>query len=54
MPADITAIRNCIVLARSEKDVKLEKKYLAMMVKYGPEESDRETARRRLVALEKK
>lgn len=53
-PDDLTAIRNCIVLARSEKDVKLEKKYLAMMVKYGPEESDRESARRRLESLGKK
>ena len=52
-PDDLTAIQNCILLARSEKDVKLEKKYLAMMVKYGPE-AERDKAARRLEALGKK
>ena len=52
-PDDLTAIQNCILLARSEKNVKLEKKYLAMMVKYGPEE-EREKAARRLESLSKK
>ena len=52
-PDDLTAIQNCILLARSEKDVKLEKKYLAMMVKYGPE-AERDKAARRLESLGKK
>lgn len=53
-PDDETAIRNCILLARSEKNVKLEKKYLAMMVKYGADEQARENARARLEALKAK
>lgn len=52
-PDDLTAIQNCILLARSEKNVKLEKKYLAMMVKYGPE-AERDKAARRLESLSKK
>ena len=50
-PDDITAIRNCILLARSKKDVKLEKKYLAMMAQYGESEVDRASAKARLDAL---
>ena len=53
-PDDITAIRNCILLARSKKDVKLEKKYLAMMAQYGESEVDRASAKARLDALNKK
>lgn len=53
-PDDETAIRNCILLARSRKDVKLEKKYLAMMAKYGAAETDRASAAARLEALDKK
>jgi len=53
-PDDLTAIRNGILLARSEKDVKLEKKFLAMLAQYGESEMDREGARRRLEALESK
>ena len=53
-PDDVTAIRNCILLARNKKDVKLEKKYLAMMAQYGTTETDRASASGRLQALEKK
>lgn len=53
-PDDQTAIRNCILLARNDKDVKLEKKYLAMLAKYGATETDREGAQRRLDALNTK
>jgi len=53
-PDDITAIRNCILLARSRKDVKLEKKYLPMMAKYGETETDRASAQARLDALNQK
>lgn len=50
-PDDATAIRNSVLLARSAKDVKLEKKYLAMMAKYGESEVDRASAKARLEAL---
>ena len=50
-PDDVTAIRNCILLARSKKDVKLEKKYLAQMAKYGATDVDRASAQARLDAL---
>ena len=50
-PSDITAIRNCILLARNEKNVKLEKKYLPMMVKYGETDTDKQAAQARLAVL---
>ena len=50
-PDDLTAIRNCILAARKTKDVKLEKKYLPMLIKYGETESDRKSAEARLQAL---
>lgn len=53
-PEDVTAIRNGILLARNKKDVKLEKKYLAMMAKYGESEVDRASAAARLEALNAK
>ena len=53
-PDDVTAIRNGVLLARSKKDLKLEKKYLAMMAKYGATETDRASAAARLEALGKK
>lgn len=52
-PDDLTAIRNCIVLARNQKDTKLERKYLALMVKYAPDDVQRESARVRMDALKK-
>ena len=53
-PDDETAIRNCVLLARTKKDVKLEKKYLAMMAQYGSSETDRASAAARLEALNRK
>lgn len=53
-PDDITAIRNCILLARTQKDLKLEKKYLPMMVQYGETETDRASAAARLEVLSRK
>ena len=50
-PDDLTAIRNCILIARRDKDVKLEKKYLPMMVKYADNEGDRLSAATRLEYL---
>lgn len=51
---DITAIRNCILLARNAKDVKLEKKYLPMMARYGETETDKAAAQARLDVLNSK
>ena len=53
-PGDATAIRNGVLLARTMKDVKLEKKYLAMMAQYGENEVDRKSASARLEALNQK
>ena len=51
-PDDYTAIKNCIILARKQKDLKLEKKYLQKLVEYG-NEKDKVTAEARLKALSK-
>lgn len=50
-PSNYTAIKNCVVMARHEKDVKLEKKYLAMLAKYSPDERERTTSQARLNAM---
>jgi hypothetical protein len=51
-PDNDTAIRNGILAARKQKNVKQEKKYLEMMVKYG-QDGDRLQAEARLAALKK-
>lgn len=51
-PDDYTAIKNSILAARRQKNQKLEKKYLEMMVKYGPE-NERLQAQGRLAVLKK-
>lgn len=51
-PDDYTAIKNCVILARNQKNVKLEKKYLAMLAKYGTE-SEKLSAAARLELLDK-
>jgi tetratricopeptide (TPR) repeat protein len=51
-PDDYTAIKNSILAARKQKNQKLEKKYLEMMVKYGPE-NERLQAQGRLAVLKK-
>ncbi len=53
-PGDMTALKNCILMARSSKDVKMEKKYLALMAKNGESETDRAAAQARLDAYNKK
>ena len=53
-PGDATAIRNGVLLARTKKAVKLEKKYLAMMAQYGETEADKASANARLQALNQK
>ena len=52
-PEDYTAIKNGIIVARSMKDLKLEKKYLQMMAEYGPS-TEQESARVRLNAMNSK
>jgi tetratricopeptide (TPR) repeat protein len=51
-PDDYTAIRNCVLAARKQQNVKLEKKYLEMMLKYGSE-AERLQAEARLAMLKK-
>lgn len=53
-PDDLTAIRNGVLLARSSKDAKLEKKYLAMLAEYGETETERLGAKTRLEAFGQK
>lgn len=53
-PSDMTAIQNGIILARAKKDLKLEKKYLAHMARYGEKETDRQSAQMRLDAMGKR
>ena len=49
-PDDYTAIKNCIIIARKQRDIKLEKKYLPLIIKYGTE-ADKITAEARLNGL---
>lgn len=51
-PDDYTAIRNSVLAARKQKNVKLEKKYLEMMLKYGSE-GEKLQAEGRLALLKK-
>lgn len=48
---DLTAIKNIIILARNSGNVKLEKKYLPLLIKYTGDESEKLTAESRLKAL---
>ena len=50
-PGDMTALRNGILLSRSKKDVKLEKKYLELMARNGETDVDRASAQARLDAF---
>ena len=51
---DNTAIRSCILMYRQSKNVKMEKKYLELMAKYGESDTDRQSAQMRLEFLNKK
>ena len=51
-PDDYTAIKNCVLLARKQKNDKMEKKYLQMLAQHGTE-SDKLSAKARLQQLEK-
>ena len=50
-PDDYTAIKNCVLLARNDKNVKLERKYLPMLVRVTPDEAEKASAQARLDAL---
>ena len=50
-PDDLTALRNCIVLARHEKNAKLEKKYLPLLIKYTDNPTEKASSEARLRAL---
>lgn len=50
-PDDYATIKNCVLLARSAKDTKLEKKYLPMLVKVAADDTERASAEARLKAL---
>lgn len=53
-PDNYTAIKNCVLMARRDKNVKLEKKYLPMLAQYSPDEIERKSAQARLTALNAK
>ena len=48
---DLTAIKNIIILARNSNNVKLEKKYLPLLIKYTQDEKGTITAQARLKSL---
>ena len=51
-PDDLTALRNCVLLARHGKNVKLEKKYLPALIKYTDNDTERASAQDRLDAMQ--
>ena len=53
-PTDYTAAHNCVLLARREKNVKLEKKYLPILIQATQDEIERQGYEARLAALSKK
>ena len=50
-PDDYATIKNCVLLARNDKNVKLEKKYLPMLIQVTPDETEKASAQARLSAL---
>jgi hypothetical protein len=50
-PDDYATIRNCVLLARNSKNVKMEKKYLPMLIKVTEDPSEKASAEVRLKAL---
>ena len=50
-PDDYATIKNCVLLARNSKDVKLEKKYLPMLIKVSDDEAEIASAKARLESL---
>ena len=52
-PKDYSAIKNSVLIARKDKNVKLEKKYLPMLIGATEDESEKLAAKVRLEALSK-
>ena len=50
-PKDYAAIKNCVLMARKNKDVKLEKKYLPMLIEVAEDAKEKASAEARLKAL---
>ena len=50
-PGDYTVLKNIILLARSEKNIKLEKKYLPQLIKATSDETERASYEVRLKSL---
>lgn len=50
-PKNYSAIKNCVLISRKQKNVKSEKKYLALLAEHSPDELERTTAKARLQAL---
>lgn len=53
-PENYTAIKNMVLMARKDKNVKQEKKYLDMLQKYSPDEIEKQSAKVRFDALNAK
>ena len=53
-PGNYTAIKNCVLMATRDKNVKLEKKYLPMLAKYGQSDAEKMSAQARIDALNSK
>lgn len=50
-PKDYPAIKNCVLMARNDKNVKLEKKYLPLLIEVTPSEAEKIAAEARLKKL---
>ena len=53
-PKDYTAAKNCVIMARKEKNTKLEKKYLPVLMEATDSETERAACNARLESLQKK
>ena len=53
-PDDLTALRNCVVVARHEKNPKLERKYLPLLIRYTDNDTERASSEARLQAMNSK
>ena len=50
-PKDYVAVKNCVLIARKDKNVKMEKKYLPTLIEVTPSEAERRAAQSRLKQL---
>ncbi len=50
-PQDYTAAKNCVLICRRDKNVKLEKKYLPILIAATPDEAERVQAEARLKSI---